>query len=113
MRWVLRLVETRIGSEAQCIDVLEFGHPGDLHDIANLGLTLPEAKRLLARVQQAVVAVQARARAALRPACSGCGARCHLKDWQSRRIATLFGTVAARLPRFRCPACGRKEAGTS
>ena len=110
---MLQLVETPPGSKAHCIDVLELSRPGDLRDIASLGLTLPEAKQLLARVQQAVVAVQARAHAGLRPACSGCGVMCHLKDWQSRQIATLFGTVAVRLPRFRCPACGRNEAGTS
>ena len=59
------------------------------------------------------MAVQARDHAARRPVCSGCGARCHVKDWQSRQVATLFGTVAVRLPRFRCPAWGRNEAGTS
>ena len=76
-----------------------------------MGLTLPEAKRLLARVQQAVVAMQARDHAALRPACSRCGGRCHVKDWQSRQVATLFGKITVRLPRFRCPGCGRVEAG--
>ena len=56
--------------------------------------------------------MQARDHALLRPACSGCGgARCHVKDWQSRPIATLFGTVAVQLPRFRCSDCGRVEAG--
>ena len=113
MGLVLQLVETRAGSKAHCINVLELSRPGDLRDIANLGLTLSEAKQLLARVQQAVVAVQARDHAAPRPACSGCGARCHVKDWQLRQVATLFGTVAVRLPRFRCPGCGRNEAGVS
>ena len=84
--------------------MLELDRLRDLRDIANLGLTLPEAKQLLTRVQQAVVAVQARDHAALRPACASCGANCHVKDWQSRQIATLFGTVAVRLPRFRCSA---------
>jgi hypothetical protein len=95
------------------IDVLELDRPRDLRDIANLGLTLSEAKRLLTRVQQAVVAMQARDHAALRPECSTCEARCHVKDWRSRQVATLFGTVAVRLPRFRCPRCGCDEAGTS
>ena len=116
MGLVLRLVETgadRSETWGRGVDVLELDWPRDLRDIANFGLTLPEAKQLLARVQQAVVAMQARDHAALRPACSGCGARCHVKDWQSRQVATLFGTVVARLPRFRCPACGRIEAGTS
>ena len=116
MGLVLQLVETgadRGDTQGRGIDVLELDRTRDLHDIANLGLTLPEAKQLLARVQQAVVAVQARDHAALRPECSSCGASCHVKDWQSRQIATLFGTVAVRLPRFRCPGCGRNEAGTT
>ena len=113
MGLVLQLVETGADPRGRGIDVLELDRPRDLGDIANLGLTLPEAKKLLARIQQAVVAVQARDHAALRPECSRCGARCHVKDWQSRRIATLFGKVAVRLPRFRCPGCGRNEAGTN
>ncbi len=113
MGLVLQLVETGADARGRGIDVLEIDRPGNLGDIASLGLTLLEAKQLLARVQQAFVAVQVRDHAALRPECSGCGARCHVKDWQSRQVATLFGTVAMRLPRFRCPGCGRSEAGTS
>jgi hypothetical protein len=113
MGLVLQLVETGADSRGREVDVLEISRPKDLRDIANLGLTLSEAKQLLARVQQAIVAAQTRDHAALRPECSRCGARCHIKDWQSRQVATLFGTVAVRLPRFRCPGCGRSEAGTS
>jgi transposase len=93
--------------------VLELSRPGNLRDIADLGLTLPEAKRILARVQQAVVAAQARDHAALRPECPSCGGRCRVKDWRPRQIATLFGAVTVRLPRFRCPGCGRGETGVS
>ena len=111
---MLRLVETGADKSetwGRGIDVLELDRPGDLRDIANLGLTLPEAKQLLARVQRAVMAIQARDHAALRPACAGCGAMCHLKDWQSRQVATLFGKVTVRLLRFRCSGCGCVEAG--
>jgi hypothetical protein len=47
MRWVLRLIAT--GDEVRCrsIDVVEICRPEGLNDIANLGLTLPEAKQLL------------------------------------------------------------------
>jgi hypothetical protein len=38
-----------------------------------LGLTLPGAKQLLARVQQVVVAAQADDHVVLRPGCSSCG----------------------------------------
>src|SRR5919202_1582819 len=57
MGWVVQLVETGTDrSRARGVDVLEISRPSNLGDIANLGLTLPEAKRLLARVQQAVAA---------------------------------------------------------
>ncbi len=62
---VLQLVETDADTRNHRIDVLELDWPRDLRDIANLGLTLPEAKQLLARVQQAVIAVQVRDHAAL------------------------------------------------
>ena len=61
MGLVLHLVETRAGSRAHDVDVLEPGRPGDLRGIASLGLTLPEAKQLLACVQQAAAARQASA----------------------------------------------------
>ncbi len=51
MGLVLQLVETHAGSKAHCVHVLELSRPGDLCDIASLGLTLPEAKQLLAGVQ--------------------------------------------------------------
>jgi hypothetical protein len=111
MAWVLRLVETGIDHPARVIDVMDIGPRGDLGEIAKLGLTLAEAKRILARLQQAVVAVQADDHAVLRPDCSSCGQACHVKDWRLHRMATLFGTVAVRLPRFRCAGCGLGESG--
>ena len=55
----------------------------------------------------------ARDHAVLRPDCSSCGGGCHVKDWRLRQIATLFGGVSVRLPRFRCTGCGRTETGLS
>src|SRR3954454_12117733 len=60
MGLVLQLVETRADGGTRSVELMELGRPGNLHDIADLGLTLPEAKQLLTCVQQAVVAVQAR-----------------------------------------------------
>ena len=77
MGWVLQLVETGTDNRAPRIDVMEISRPNDLRDIASLGLTLSEAKQLLARVQQAVVTAQARDHAGLRPDCAACGGRCH------------------------------------
>src|ERR687883_1754872 len=109
MGWVLRLVETGTDNRAQSVDVMEISRPNDLRDLASLGLTLSEAKQLLARVQRAVVAAQARDHAGLRPDCAACGGRCHAKDWRPHRIATVFGGVTVRLRRFLCSGCGRSE----
>ena len=34
-----------------------------------------------------------------------------MKDYQDHVVATLFGQVTVRLPRFRCAACGGSETG--
>src|SRR5258706_16372325 len=69
MGWVLRLAETGPDA-AESIDLIEIDRSSGLADIANLGLTLSEAKELLARVQQAIVAAQAREHAGRRPSCA-------------------------------------------
>src|ERR1700761_9619545 len=73
MAWVLRLVETGIDGPARVIDVMDITPVGALGDMSKLGLMLSEAKQILARLQQAVVAIQADDHAVRRPACSGCG----------------------------------------
>ena len=111
MGWVLRLAETGSEASAESIDLIEIHRSSGLADIANLGLTLSEAKELLARAQQAIVAAQARDHAVCRPSCVSCSGLCQLKDWRSRRIATPFGEVAPRLRRWLCGDCGRTETG--
>src|ERR1700733_15112777 len=111
MRWVLELVGTGADGQTRAVDIVEFNRPDCLEDIANLGLTLPEGKQLLARVQQEVVAAQVGNHAVLRPACRTCNGRSHVKDWRLHRIATLFGEVRVRLPRFLCAGCGRRASG--
>jgi hypothetical protein len=113
MTWVLRLVETESDGPARVIDVMDITRFGAFGDISKLGLMLSEAKQILARLQQAVVAIQADDHAVRRPACSGCGQACHVKDRRLHRVATLFGTVAVHLPRFRCAGCGHGETGVS
>jgi hypothetical protein len=105
------VVKTGAEGEGQCTDVMEIIRPADLGDITDLGLTLADAKLLLAGLQQIIVAGQARDHAARRPACPRCGEACHVKDYRDRGVATLFGQVTVRLPRFRCAACGGIEAG--
>jgi hypothetical protein len=78
-----------------------------------LGMTLSEAKQLLGQVQRQVVAAQTSNQAMFRPHCRSCGGTCHVKDWQPHRVATLFGEVRLRLPRFVCAGCGCGESGVS
>jgi hypothetical protein len=87
MRWILRLVEADGEGESGCLDVMDIVRPDELGDIADLGLTLAEAKLLQARVQQGVAAAQARGHAVRRPNCRSCGGACHLKDYRDHRIA--------------------------
>src|SRR3954468_20183023 len=90
---------------------MTINQPDDLNEIANLGLTLAEGKLLLAGLQQQIVAAQARDPAIRRPDCRRCGLVCRVKDYRDHVIATLFGQVKVRLPRFRCAGCGGHEAG--
>jgi hypothetical protein len=113
MEWTLRLVGTGIDGQSRNLEVMALSRPDGLGDIANLGLTLVEAKQLLVHVQQEVVAAQTRHQAMFRPDCQSCSGRCHVKDWRPHRIATLFGEVRVKLPRFVCARCGCGETGVS
>jgi hypothetical protein len=93
------------------MDIMEISKPDDLGDIANLGLTLAEAKQLLARVQREISAAQAREHAVRRPVCPCRDGICRGKDYRDHVVATLFGRVTLRLPRIRCAGCGRIETG--
>jgi len=90
---------------------MDINRPDDLVDLASLGLALAEAKRLLAGVQQEIVAAQAKEHAVWRPDCPRCGGACRVKDCRDHAVATLFGQVTVRLPRFRLPrAAGSRRA---
>jgi len=109
--WIVRLVSAGAEGEEHSTDVMQIARPNDLTDLASLGLSLAEGKRLLAVLQQEIVAAQARVHAARRPECRGCGTACRVKDYRRHGIATLFGQVKVRLPRFHCAGCGAAEAG--
>ena len=109
MGWIVRLVEA--GGKGLGVEIMEISRRGDLGDIANLGITLAEAKQLLAGVQREVSTAQAREHAIRRPICPCRDEGCQVKDYRDHSVATLFGQVTMRLPRFRCAACGRVETG--
>ena len=99
---------------------MAISRPDGLGDIANLGdrarergLTLSEAKHLLVQVRRQLVAEQANTHAMFRPDCRSGTGTCHVKDWQPHRIATLFGEVMLKRPRFLSAGCGCGETGVS
>jgi hypothetical protein len=57
--WIVRLVKIGAGGKEQATDVLKIDRPGDLDDVANLGLTSAEATLLLAGVRREIAAAQA------------------------------------------------------
>src|SRR4051794_36924151 len=65
--WVLRLVEIGAEGEGRCADVVEISRPDGLVDIADLGLTLAEAKLVLAGVPRGMVAAHGRDHLIRRP----------------------------------------------
>src|SRR3954449_7768758 len=109
--WIVRLVSIGAAGEEHSTDVMRIAKPDTLADLGTLGLSLAESKQLLAGIQREIVAAQARVHAVHRPECRGCGASCRVKDYRHHAIATPFGQVAVRLPRFRCAGCGAAEAG--
>ena len=71
MAWILKLVSVGAEGEEHSTDVMRIARPDDLADLAGLGLTLAEGKRLLAGLQREIVAAQARLHATRRPECRG------------------------------------------
>jgi len=67
--WILRQVNIGTEGERRSRDVMEIERPDDISDIADLGLTLFETKRVLATLQQEIVAAQVRDHAVRRPIC--------------------------------------------
>jgi hypothetical protein len=67
---------------------------------ATLGLSLAEAKAVLAGLQPHLVQAQAEEHCQIRRRCPRCGGQRPLKDRRPRQLRSLFGTVEVRAPRF-------------
>ena len=103
MAWIVRLVSIGAEGEEHSADVMRIAKPDDLTDLASLGLTLAEGKRLLAGVQREIVAAQARLHAARSAAaalmCAG-----------SRTTATTRSPRCSARSRSGCPAFAAPDA---
>jgi hypothetical protein len=75
--------------------------------LADLGLTLAEAKRLTAALQAQIVPAQVAAMGEIRRACVACGRRLASKGYHRARFRSLFGDVPVRVRRWLvCPCRG-------
>jgi hypothetical protein len=70
-----------------------------------VGLTLEDAKAVLAQIQKTIVQDQVEEMSeACRP-CPGCGHVRRIHDYRSRKLETMFGRLSVRAPRIKLCAC--------
>src|SRR5918997_3082413 len=106
MRW--RVVLEVVGADGtqQVHDVGAGERSPAKHSAAALGPGLEEGKAVLAALQRHLVAAQVEEHCRGRRRCDRCGAQRPPKDLRPRRLASLFGVVAVRAPRFGPCRCG-------
>ena len=104
MKW--RVVLELVGAD-RTIAVHELGGGAAVAEYAprSIGLTLAQGKQILAETQRHLVRAQTAEHCRRRRVCQRCQATRPLKDVRSRRLVTLFGTVAVKAPRFKPCQC--------
>src|SRR5918993_2344951 len=107
MQWTVRLEARTDKGEVKTAELVTFRRPAMASTLAEIGLTLAEAKALLTKLQASILCDQLAEYAAHRRVCPECGELQPLKDRRTRRLQTLFGTVEIEAPRFRVCRCRR------
>ncbi len=105
MQWTVRLEARSDQGEVKTTELVTFDRPVVDGTLADLGLTLSEAKALLAELQASMVQSQVAECSARHRVCPQCWVPHPLKDRRTRRLQTLFGTVEVEAPRFRVCRC--------
>jgi hypothetical protein len=113
MRWTVRLEARTDRGEVEATELVTISRPAVAGTLAEVGLTLAEAKALLAGLQASMVRDQLAGYAAHHRLCPGCGMPRPLKDRRTRRLQTLFGTLEVEAPRFRVCRCRSAAAPVS
>src|SRR3954470_23585723 len=99
MQWTVRLEARTDKGEVKTTELIMFRRPAMASTLAEIGLTLAEAKALLTKLQASMLCDQLAEYAAHRRVCPDCGEPQPLKDPRTRRLQTLFGTVEIEAPR--------------
>jgi len=110
------LVEIGVEGSGRSVDVMEISRPGDVGNLADLGLTLAQGKQLVALVQQEIIAAQSRDHAAQRPSgrCVAPGELC-AKSRITALTRLLPCSVRSRsgCPASAAPAAAGRRLGTA
>ena len=86
----------------------EFEIDRSLDDLiaGNLGLSIKEGKAIMASLQRHIVEQQCALYVLFRRHCQGCGGTRPIKDYSTRTIQTVYGTVTVESPRlYPCRRC--------
>lgn len=104
MKIVVRVELTTDWGEVTEHEISRIERPGHLLRPENVGLSLQDGKHVLQRLQQPVFASQTHEFCALHRVCSRCHRITPIKDYQQRKVDTVFGGVTLRCPRIiSCP----------
>src|SRR5262245_21112594 len=92
------IIESDSGAPETITEVASM--PRDALQLEELGLTLAEAKAMLAAIQRTMVMAQAQAYVTQQQTCPHCGTPRVRKGQHTRVFRTVFGTVQVPSPRF-------------
>jgi len=93
MEWTIRLEAETGWGEVETVELVTITRPVLAATADDVGLSLAEAKSLIARLQDAMVRGQVAAYLQCRRMCPNCLTFQPVKDRRQRRLQTLFGTV--------------------
>ena len=95
MRIVVRLEVTTDWGESRQLDVENIDRPACQLQAGGVGLSLKDGKRLLERLQQAIVRIQAYEFSELHRACTRSQRWNPVKDYRQRKVDTVAALCAA------------------
>src|SRR5271165_3255600 len=99
VEWKITIEGTDAFGEVRCHEIL-IGKSWDGLADGEVGLSVEDGKKIMAALQTAIVSQEADTYTLFRRICPDCGVLRPVKDYTTRRIRTVFGTVEVRNPRW-------------
>ncbi len=105
MQWTVRLEARTSMGEVKTMELVTISRPAIASTFAEIGLMLAATKSLLAGPPASMLCGQVAEYVAHRRMCSAFGVLQWLKDWRTRRMQMLLGTVGVEALRFKVCRC--------